>query len=149
VAGLCSDDLLFETAGSVGISSVCEAAGDKGVLTHEGEWCNPKPKTQNTSPQFPDPKPQTPNPKHRWVYGCCGGENDVSSEWLPSCGSSEFSDSDLSKCSKSYPFVHSVTAYQRAASQVSVEVTFTGTVAAGKKITISGLQVLNTPYTKP
>jgi hypothetical protein len=34
-----------------------------------------------------------------------------------------------------------VMAYQRAASQVSVEVTFTGTVAAGKKITISGLQV--------
>jgi hypothetical protein len=34
-----------------------------------------------------------------------------------------------------------VTAYQRAASQVSVEVTFTGTVAPSKQITISGLLV--------
>ena len=65
---------------------------------------------------------------------------------MPSCGSTadsaDSSDrSHFSLCSKRYPFVRSVTAYQRAASQVSVEVSFTGTVAAGKKITISGLLV--------
>ena len=64
----------------------------------------------------------------------------MSSDWMPGCGSTEGS-SSFSFCSKRYPFVRSVTAYQRAASQVSVEFSFTGTVAAGKEISISGLQV--------
>ena len=69
MAGLCSDDLVFETVGSVGSSAVCESAGDKGVLTHEGEWFNPKPKTQNQKTKTTDPRPQTPDPKPQTQVG--------------------------------------------------------------------------------
>jgi len=121
-AGLCNDDLTFDTSTSVENIAVCEDGGDKGVLKHGGEW---------------------------WVYGCCGGKASIASAWTPPsawmpCGKGPDC-SDLAICAKRYPFVRSWKAHHKPQGQVGVELAFSGTVVSGKTITIFGLVGATTP----